>query len=89
MSKALRDYNLARWCTEKFTESRPVVVEGVPDAHKAWLVVNTQSFAISNYFDTNAEADWMCDMLGKALAHVIEDADDESYGLAKRKKGGE
>lgn len=56
---------------ERFTDIRPVVVEGHPDAHLLLLKVGNQQFQLSNgvseFFDTRAEAEWSRDMLCIAL----------------------
>ena len=54
----------------KYTRVRECVMEGAPDAHTAWLVVGNQSFAIGPAYETQAEADWLCWMLAKALVNA-------------------
>lgn len=56
---------------EKYTRVSPCVVEGEPDAHNAFLVVDNQSFCITSLAcDTKEEASWMCWMLAKALEKI-------------------
>lgn len=59
---------------EKYTEIKPVVVEGFPDARTVWLKVTNQSFCINHYSETLEDAEWMRDMLCVALAKVVSDS---------------
>lgn len=59
---------------ERYTEIKPVVVEGFPDAHMVWLKVTNQSFCLSQYSDTKEDAEWTRDMLCVALAKIVIDS---------------
>ncbi len=60
---------------EKYVEIRPVVMEGLPDAHKVFLKVTNQSFCITSHAcETKEEAEWMRDMLCVALAKIVADS---------------
>lgn len=55
---------------EKYTMSKPVVIEDEPEARTVWLRVNQQSFCIAEVEDKE-EADWLRDMLAKALRTIL------------------
>ena len=60
---------------ERFTDIRPIVVEGFPDAHTLWLRVDNQSFMIDSgagYFDTKKEAEWARNMLCIAIDSILQ-----------------
>lgn len=63
---------------ERYTEIKPVVVEGFPDAHTVWLKATNQSFCVDHYSETKEEAEWMRDMLCVALAKIVADANPSS-----------
>lgn len=56
---------------QKYTEIRPCVVEGQPDAHTVWLKVDHQAFCITPQAYPLKESQWMADMLGKALERIV------------------
>lgn len=59
----------------RFTEVRPCVVAGWPDAHTAWLVVDGQQFCITPIAaETKEDAEWFCERLATALGKIIESA---------------
>lgn len=59
---------------EKYTEIKPCVVEGYPDAHTVWLKVTNQSFCVTPYYnETKEEAEWMRDQLCVALAKIVNE----------------
>ncbi len=59
---------------ERYTEIKPCVVDGVPDAHTVWLKVTNQSFCIGTYAsETKEEAEWLRDMLCVALAKIVRE----------------
>lgn len=59
---------------EKYTEIKPCVVEGSPDAHNVFLKVTNQSFFVGTYAcDTRGEAEWFRDQLCVALAKIVAD----------------
>lgn len=62
---------------ERFTEIKPVIVEGYPNAHTLWLKVNNQSFVISagfpDFHETKEEAEWARDMLCIALDSMAQE----------------
>lgn len=65
---------MTRETLERYTEVRPCIVDGMPDAHTAWLNVESQSFCVTAQpCETKEEAEWMCKMLAKALARIVED----------------
>jgi hypothetical protein len=59
---------------EKYTEIKPCVVEGTPDAHNVFLKVTNQTFCVSAYAcDTKEDAEWMRDQLCVALEKIVAD----------------
>jgi hypothetical protein len=59
---------------EKYTDIRPCVVQGDPDAHTVWLKVTNQEFCITVYAaETKEEAEWMRDQLCVALEKLVQD----------------
>jgi len=62
-----------RELAEKYTRISFLIVDGVEDASLPWLEVGVQSFPIGDYRSNREEASWMCWMLAKALAKVIDD----------------
>lgn len=61
----------------RYTYSNPYVfnpdnLEDEPDAHKVWLKVGVQSFLIGEVEDKE-QADWMRDMLAKALGNMVRE----------------
>jgi hypothetical protein len=62
---------------ERYTEIKPIVVDGSPDAHTLWLKVGNQSFILSAggqvFHDTKQEAEWARDMLCIALDAMTQD----------------
>lgn len=58
---------------KKYTEIKPVVVEGSPDAHTIWLKCGNQRFCLSQYQDTKEEAEWMQDQLCVALDSIVRE----------------
>lgn len=60
---------------EQYTLCKPCCVDGEPDAHTVWLKVGGQSFCVTSFAcDTKDEAEWMRDMLAKALAKVVAES---------------
>ena len=58
---------------EKYTDVKPVVMEGYPDAHHVFLISTNQRFCVSLYgCETKEEAEWMRDMLCVALGKILE-----------------
>lgn len=62
---------------EKYTEVRPVIVEGFPDAHTLLLKLGNQRFTLGgggqDYYDTKEDVDMMRDMLCVALDQMVRD----------------
>ena len=59
---------------DEYTEKRPVVIPGYPDAHTVWLKVGVQSFCITpDYAEDDEHAEWLRKMLGKALVALVEE----------------
>ena len=56
---------------ERFTEIKPIIVEGLPDARTVWLKVDHQSFCINDYSEDTDHAEWTRDMLCIALARMV------------------
>ena len=55
-----------------YTKVKPCVVDGYPDAHTAWLVVDAQSFCItSEACESKEDAEMMCLMLSTALSRLL------------------
>jgi len=55
-----------------YTKIEPCVVNGEPDAHTAWLIVEAQSFLVTNnYCETKEDAEMMCKMLATALSRIL------------------
>ena len=54
----------------KVTGLRPVVVEGLPEAHTTWLIVGSQQFRLDGYSDTPTEAAFVAWMLAKAMLKI-------------------
>lgn len=60
---------------EKYTEIKPLVMEGFPDAHHVFLKVTNQRFCVTPHgCETKEEAEWTRDMLCVALTQVVTDA---------------
>lgn len=57
---------------KKYTSIKPCIVDGEPDAHTTQIKIGNQSFRIDGYQETKEEAEWMCEMLGKAFKVMIE-----------------
>lgn len=66
---------LEKTLREKHTKITQVVVGGQDEpGFCCWLTVGNQSFCVTpNYCDTKEEAEWMRDMLAKALASIIRE----------------
>lgn len=60
----------------RYTYSNPIELEDEPNAHKVWLKVGVQSFCIGDVEDKE-HADWMCDMLAKALGNMVRELRDK------------
>ena len=59
----------------KYTDIRPVIMEGAPDACNVFLVVEGQTFVVTPWGCENKhEAEFIRDQLCAALAKIIEDA---------------
>lgn len=58
---------------EKYIKLSPVVCEGMDSAMRTDFVVGSQSFTITPYGCTKEQADWMGDMLAKALHTFLEE----------------
>lgn len=59
---------------KKYTDIKPVVMEGFPDAHNVFLQVTNQRFCVTPYgCDTKEDAEWMRDMLCVALERIVID----------------
>jgi hypothetical protein len=57
---------------EQFTEIKPCVVEGEPDAHNVFLKVGSQSFCVTSFAcETKADAEWTRDQLCTALENIV------------------
>lgn len=58
---------------EQYTLCKSCCVDGEPNAHTVWLKVGVQSFCVTPLpCETKDEAEWMRDMLAKALAAVVD-----------------
>jgi hypothetical protein len=69
-----------RGIVSRYTAIRPVVVEGVPDAHTAWLIVDQQSFCVADYIDSSEDAAWYCWQLAAALCRLIDQTREAAGG---------
>lgn len=59
----------------QFTDVRHCVMEDQPDAHNVFLIVDNQQFCVTPLaLDTKDEAEWMREMLCKALARIVHQA---------------
>lgn len=57
----------------KYTEIKPCELEGFPDAHTVYLTVGPQKFCVTSIaMDTLKEAEFMQEMLVKAIAQIIK-----------------
>ena len=57
---------------EDYTEVRPCVVQGWPDAHTVWLRVGVQEFCTASAMETKAEAEQFRTLLVIALGNMVE-----------------
>jgi hypothetical protein len=76
----MKEEKMERWTRraphmEQFTDVKPIVVDGYPDAHTVWLRVGNQHFTISaggqDFYETKEEAEWTRDMLCIALDGMV------------------
>lgn len=59
---------------QAYTEKRPCVMDGYPDAHTAWLRSGVQQFCVTpDGCESAADANWYQAMLAKALARIVRD----------------
>lgn len=59
---------------QNYTKTQPCVVEDIPDAHNAFLIVGNQQFCITREpYDTEEEAQWFCVMLAKAIGKIVRE----------------
>lgn len=58
----------------QYTRIRRIVIEGFPDAHTAWLVIDQQSFCITPQArDTAEHAAGLCWQLAVALLRMMKE----------------
>lgn len=69
----LADDRKLRQLVEKYTDIRPVVVDGSPDAHNLFLRVGSQRFCVEPYECTREEAEWLRDQLCAALGKIVRE----------------
>lgn len=55
---------------KKYLIVKPIVIEGMPDAHTANFKVDSQSFCIGQG-ETKKDAEWFCEMFMKAMVKVM------------------
>jgi len=55
-----------------YTETKPCVIDGFPDAHTAWLVVDAQYFCVTgDGCETKEDAEMTCKMIATALSRIL------------------
>jgi hypothetical protein len=60
---------------DKYTMCKPCGADVAPDAHTVWLKVGVQSFCVTVLpCETKKSAEWMREMLAKALATVVAES---------------
>lgn len=60
---------------KQYTDIKPVVMDGAPDAHNVFLQVTNQRFCITPYAcETNEEAEWIRDQLLVALERIVRES---------------
>lgn len=59
---------------QKYTDIKPVVMEGFPDAHHVFLQFTNQRFCVTPHgCNTKEDAEWMRDQLCVALDQIVRD----------------